>query len=252
MSLSIKNLSQVLGKKRILKNINCQFRSGEVSVISGPNGSGKTTLIKSIMNLYHIEHKTVLLNCVDSKTLSVKERAKKIGYVPQFSRTDFDYSVQEIVQMGRYPYSSPLDFKNDSGVIDNVMELTSITNLSNRKISTLSGGEFQRVLLARALSVEPDFLILDEPYSNLDISHNLEMMKLIKDITYKFNITTVMVLHDLPSIYKFSDYTILMKDGEVAYEGDTKKVIKKESIKDIFNIDISFLKDDQGTTHIVY
>lgn len=252
MSLSVLCLSQTLGKKKILNNISCQFRSGEVSVISGPNGSGKTTLIKSIMNLYHIEDKTVLLNGVDSKTLSVKERAKKIGYVPQFSRTDFDYSVNEIVQMGRYSFSSPLEFRDDSRIINSVMELTSTINLKNRKIKTLSGGEFQRVLLARALSVEPDFLILDEPYSNLDISHNLEMMKLIKDITKRFSITTIMVLHDLPSIYRFSDFTLLMKEGEVVYEGDTSQVITRESIKDIFNIDISFLKDDKGTTHIVY
>lgn len=252
MSLRISKLTQVLDKKVIIKDITESFNNGEISVISGPNGSGKTTLIKSIMSIYPIKNGSVFLDQKDIKRLSIKERARLIGYVPQFSNNDFDYSVEDIVKMGRYPYSSPLNYYSDMEPVKRAMELTEIKELGNRTLKSLSGGELQKVLLARALCVEPDYLVLDEPYSNLDISHNIEMMNLVKRVTKELNITTVMVLHDLPSIYRFSDKVILMKDGEIHYSGRTKDVITKESIKDIFNVDIDFITDNKNITHIVY
>lgn len=251
MSLVVKNLSQVLGNKEIIRNISATFESGKISVISGPNGSGKTTLIKSIMNIHPIKHSNVFLDKRDSKSLSIKERAKLIGYVPQFSNNEFDFTVQEIVEMGRYPYRTAFSYESEKDIINRAMNLTKVSHLQNRSLRSLSGGELQKVLLARALCVEPKYLILDEPYSNLDISHNLEMMKLIKEITKELQITTVMVLHDLPSIYRYSDYTLLMKEGEIIYRGKTEETITKESIKEVFNVNISFVNDENGNSHIL-
>lgn len=251
MSLKVVGLNQILDDTLILKGIEVEFLRGEISIISGPNGSGKTTLLKSIMKLLPVKNKTVYLNKSDINRISIRDRAKLIGYVPQFSNNDFDFSVYEIVEMGRYPFKFQWDMNNNNQAVEKAMDLTNVSNFRDRKISSLSGGELQRVLLARALAVNPEYLILDEPSSNLDISHNIEIMKLIKSITKELNITTIMVLHDLNTIYKYGDKVVLLKKGEIKFEGYTSSVLTVENIKDVFDVKVEFINDSKGLKHII-
>lgn len=251
MSLVIKKLNQILGGVNILNDINLSFEPGEVSVISGPNGSGKTTLIKSIMKLYPINKETIFIHNKDINNLSIRDRAKIIGYVPQFTNSDFDFTVYETIEMGRYPLKFQWNNGDNQKEVYKVMELTGVTHLMDRRINSLSGGELQRVLLARSLVINPNYLILDEPSSNLDISHNLEIMKLIKQVTEDLNITTIMVLHDLNTIFRFADKVILLKNGSVKYNGFSKDVLTRDNIKDIFNVETDFVKDSKGLKHII-
>ncbi len=245
MSLKINTLTVELNSTKIVKKIDFFAKEGEISVISGPNGSGKSTLIKTIMGIHKTPKNKIFIDDIDITDLKTIERAKKIAYISQFNSNNFDYTVREIVEMGRYPHK-------DKKYINESMELTGVRNLENREVSTLSGGELQRVLLARSLAVKPQYLILDEPSSNLDISHNVDIMNLIKDLSRKFNITTIMVLHDLNTIYRYSDSVTLLKDGFINFSGPTKESLTVESIKNVFNVDVDFIVDKSGKTHIVF
>ncbi len=250
MSIKVENLSFSYGKKKILTDISTSFVSGEISVIAGPNGSGKTTLVKSIMTLLEIDKKSVFLNNSDILSYTSIERAKNIGYVAQYSPQDFDFTVYEVVEMGRYPYKKEWNSAKDIEAISRALKLTETTQLKHRSINTLSGGELQRVLLARALAGNPKCLILDEPSSNLDISHNNEMMKLLKVLTKEFNIVTIMVLHDLNSILHYADKIIMLKEGELVIEGDVENVLQPDNIKDIYGVNSQILSDKNGSLHL--
>lgn len=251
MSLLIKNLSFSYGSRQVLSEISTEFKSGEVSIIAGPNGSGKSTLVKIIMNQLHCPKNTIFLNNNDIHNIKSLERAKMVGYVPQQSLYDFDYTVYEIVEMGRYAFKDQYNKELDQKMIDRALLLTDTTEFKSRKISQLSGGELQRVLLARALTVEPEFLILDEPGSNLDISHSVEMMELINNLTKTLKMTTVIIVHDLNAMLHYGDSVLFLKEKNRAIYGSTKSLLTPKTIKEIFNIDTQILQDKNGKKHIV-
>lgn len=251
MSLHINNLSFSYGHNNVLSHITTDFKSGEVSIIAGPNGSGKSTLVKLIMSQLHSPKGSIFLNNRDIHGIKSLERARMVGYVPQHSIYDFDYTVFEIVEMGRYPYKNQYNKELDRKHIERALSLTDVTQFSNRKISQLSGGELQRVLLARALTVEPEFLILDEPGSNLDISHNVEMMELIYSLTKTLNMTTVIIVHDLNAMLHYGDSVLFLKEGRKSLYGSIDRLMNPTIIKDIFNIDTQILEDKNGKKHLV-
>ncbi|OQY40733.1 MAG: hypothetical protein B6229_00975 [Spirochaetaceae bacterium 4572_7] len=251
MSFIIDDLSFSYGHKLILNSINAEFTPGEVSIIAGPNGSGKTTMIRVIMGLLNQKKKSVFIDGKDIQSIPILERAKKIGYVAQHTDHDFDFTVLEVVNMGRYPYKKDWNPKRDLQASYKAMELTDTITFKNRSITTLSGGELQRVLLARALAVEPKYLVLDEPSSNLDISHNNEMMRLIKNITRNLNITTVMVLHDLNSILHFADKVLMLKNGELLLSGSVHNILTPKNIMDIYGVKSQIITDTNENKHIV-
>ncbi len=250
MSLYVKNLSFSYGKRETLKSITADFLPGEITVIAGSNGSGKSTLVKAMITLNNIEKKSVFLKERDILSYSIVDRAKQIGYVAQYMPQDFDFSVYEIVEMGRYPYKKDWDNKKDKVAILDALELTETKELMDRSINTLSGGEMQRVLLARALAGRPKILILDEPSSNLDIKHNIEIMNLIRDLTKRLNITTIMVLHDLNTILHYSDKILLLKSGESLKSGKTKEILTVKNIKETYGIESSIINNEYGTKYI--
>lgn len=251
MSIKVNNLSFSYGNKLILNSLSQEFLPGELSIIAGPNGAGKSTLVKAIMNLIPVKKDTVFLNKKDIHSYSTIDRAKHIGYVAQFMNSDFDFSVYEIVEMGRYPYKKSWNRVKDLKYINRAMELTDTKDLAARTISTLSGGELQRVLLARALAVNPDHLVLDEPSSNLDIKHNIDIMKLIKKLTIELNITTIMVLHDLNTMLHYGDKLVMLKKGEIIISGDMSDALNPENISYAYGINSTIICDENNKKHIV-
>lgn len=250
MSIKIKNLTFGYGKKVILNSISEEFLSGEVSVIAGPNGSGKSTLVKCIVKILKSDRGTIFLDSRDIMTLSDIERAQYIGYVSQNISSDFDFTVYEIVEMGRYAYKKQWNIIEDKRAINNALELTETKSLSDRYVNTLSGGEIQRVLLARALAGRPKILILDEPSSNLDIKHNIEIMNLIRNLTKELNITTIMVLHDLNTILHYSDKVLLLKNGSILKSGNTDLIFTTDNIKKTYGVESCIIIDSSGSKFI--
>ena len=198
MLLKIADLSFSYQSSKILDEVTFEVKSGEFLGVMGPNGSGKTTLLRSISKVLS-PRGTVLIDDRDTEELSKKEIAKKIGFVPQTSNIDFEFMVSELVLMGRTPHMGR--FKSESTpdfeIVEKAIKLTNIQHLSERTFDELSGGEKQRVIIARALSQEPKILLLDEPTVHLDIRCQLEILNLVKNLCEQERIIVISVFHDL-------------------------------------------------------
>ena len=199
IQLKVEELVFYYSAQRILDNINFSAREGELLGIVGPNGSGKTTLLKVINGILKPKVGTVFLSNRNIFEMGEKERAKILASVPQDTYVNFDFTVWDIVMMGRFPYLNRFQWERekDEKVVEYCMKLTNVLHLSERSIREISGGERQRVIIARALAQEPKVLLLDEPTSNLDISYQIEIMDLLRSLSKEKGIIILCAIHDL-------------------------------------------------------
>ncbi|PRR78254.1 putative siderophore transport system ATP-binding protein YusV [Clostridium liquoris] len=251
-SINIENLNCSYGDKVILNNININFEKNKFHSIIGPNGSGKTTLLKNILRVLPVENKCIYIDSKDVNSFKSKDFAKKLSSVPQNTNIDFDFSVMDIVLMGRTPYLKRFESEkeNDIKIVKEAMEMTNTWDLKDKSINELSGGERQRVIIARALSQESEIMLLDEPISNLDIQHQIEILDTIKYLNR--NVTIIAVLHDLNLAAQYSDSLILLKDGKVLSHGAVEEVLTEKNIRDAYNIDAYIMKNPvTGKPHII-
>ena len=204
--LKIKNISFSYESVKALENVDFEAKDGEVLGIIGPNGSGKTTLLRCINRVLKPKVGAVLIDEKDISRLERREIARKIGVVPQHS-TIFPFTVFDVVLMGRFPYMKKFGGENLNGfeAVKNAMKLTGTLHLAERLIDELSGGEMQRVMIARALAQEPDVLLLDEPTLHLDINYQLEVLELVRKITEEKKLITLLVSHDLNLAARYCD-----------------------------------------------
>ena len=232
--LKVNNLKFRIDKKEILKNISFEVPKGSFIGIIGPNGSGKSTLLKNIYRLYKPYSGEILLDNKDIFKMKDKDCAKEIAVLAQESNSQFDFTVEQIVKMGRYPYKSMFEdySKKDLKMVYDMLKKVGLEDYKDRSFSNLSGGEKQRVLIARALVQNTDFLILDEPTNHLDIGYQIQLMDLVKSL----NITTLSAIHDMNLASMYCDYLLVMKDGKIITCGTVKEVITKEMLKDVFGV----------------
>lgn len=239
MSVEISNVSFSYGSKHIIKDISLHVNKGEFVGILGPNGCGKSTLLKNMLKILEPKSGIIKIDNKPIKDYSLKQLAKILGFVPQKSNLNMPLLVEDILYMGRYCHLKN-EFagydKNDTQIVDKIAKMLNVYEFKNRIAHSLSGGEFQRVLLARALVSEPDILLLDEPTSALDLNYALEIMKLCKMLTKKMNILCVMVLHDLNLAGLFCDKIFMLKDGFVKYEGTPKELFTQEILKEVYGL----------------
>ncbi len=264
--LQVKNLKFSIDKKEILKDISFDIEEGSFVGIIGPNGSGKSTLLKNIYRLYKPSSGNIILDNKELSKMKDKECARKIAVLAQEGNSQFDFTVEQIVKMGRYPYKSIFDdySKEDIDMVKEMLCKVGLDDYSERSFTNLSGGEKQRTLIARALVQNTDFLILDEPTNHLDIGYQIQLMDLVKSL----NITTISAIHDMNIAAMYCDYLLVMKDGEIVKYGSVSEVITSEMLKDVFgvnahvglnpinkNIQVSFMHSHQhihgiGEDHI--
>lgn len=245
MELKVENLNVNYGDKKIIKNVNFQINSGEIVTIIGPNGSGKSTLIKAISRCIKPADGNIYLDNADIYRINSKEIARKLAVLPQVKNVSSDISVEELVSYGRFPH---LKFgkrlsKEDSEIVGWALEKTGLTDLRKRFVVTLSGGERQRAWIAMSLAQKPKILLLDEPTTYLDISYQLEVLELVKELNETLGITVAMVLHDLNQAARYSDKILVINKGELCEFGTPDKIIKKCMLKDIFRIDADIYDD---------
>ncbi|GAA0865582.1 ABC transporter ATP-binding protein [Paraclostridium tenue] len=234
LKLQVKNLKFSIDKKDILKDISFDIPKGSFVGIIGPNGSGKSTILKNIYRLYKPDSGKLILDNKDLSTMKDKECAKEIAVLAQESNSQFDFTVEQIVKMGRYPYKSVFEdySKKDIDMVNNMLKRVGLDDYSDRSFSKLSGGEKQRTLIARALVQDTDFLILDEPTNHLDIGYQIQLMDLVKSL----NITTLSAIHDMNIASMYCDYLIVMKDGKIRKCGKVEEVITEDMLKEIFGV----------------
>jgi iron complex transport system ATP-binding protein len=253
-ALEVKNLNFSINSRVILNNICLNIKSGKFCSIIGPNGSGKTTLLKNISTTYKPEVKKIYINGKDVAILKVKELGKHISYVKQGVDIEFDFIVRDIVLMGRIPHMKRLESErqSDIDIAEEAMKLTNILHLKDRNIRQLSGGEKQRVMIARAIAQEGNVLLLDEPTSHLYIYHQFEILDTVKKINKELNTTIVAVLHDLNLAAQYSDYIFIVNDGKLAAQGTPLEVLTEETLRNIYNVEIKILKNsDRGIPYII-
>lgn len=232
--IQVKNLKFSIDNKEILKDISFDVPKGSFVGIIGPNGSGKSTLLKNIYRLYKPSSGKIILDNKDLFTMKDKECAKEIAVLAQESNSQFDFTVEQIVKMGRYPYKSVFEdySKDDLKMVSEMLKKVGLDDYSHRSFSNLSGGEKQRALIARALVQNTDFLILDEPTNHLDIGYQIQLMDLVKSM----KITTLSAIHDMNIASMYCDYLIVMKNGKIKKFGNVEEVITAQTLKEIFGV----------------
>ena len=250
MNIKAENINITLEKNNILKGINIEVDNKEVVGIIGPNGSGKSTLLKCIYRVLKPNDGAILLDEVDIKDMTVKESSKKLAVLSQHNNYNFDFTVKDIVLMGRSPHKKFMerDNKEDYDIVNEALKKVDMLEFKDRSFQSLSGGEQQRVILARALAQQPQCLILDEPTNHLDIKYQLQLMRIVKNL----NIEVIAAIHDLNIAAMYCDRLFVMKDGQIVASGTPQDILTKELIKEIYEIDVDIIKDSKNQTHILY
>jgi len=231
----------------IFEKVNLEIEEGQLLSIVGPNGIGKSTLVKCLTNIYKPDNGVVYLDGKDILTMDARKLAKNLGYVPQIQSNSFSVNVYEVVLLGRRPYIKWKVSCKDEEIIESILERLSLTHLAERPINTLSGGERQKVAIARALAQEPSTLFLDEPTSNLDINHQLEVMKILYELAHNDHKAVVIVIHDLNLAAKFSDYVFLMGHGGIYAAGKPEEVFTTANIQEIYDIEVEIIQTTHGS-----
>ena len=249
MNIKAENINITLEKNNILKGINIEVDNKEVVGIIGPNGSGKSTLLKCIYRVLKPNDGAILLDEVDIKDMTVKESSKKLAVLSQHNNYNFDFTVKDIVLMGRSPHKKFMerDNKEDYDIVNEALKKVDMLEFKDRSFQSLSGGEQQRVILARALAQQPQCLILDEPTNHLDIKYQLQLMRIVKNL----NIEVIAAIHDLNIAAMYCDKIYVLKDGQVIKYGNPKDVLTKELIKEVYEVDAE-LRVDKERVYISY
>ncbi|HEX6594224.1 MAG TPA: ABC transporter ATP-binding protein [Bacillota bacterium] len=239
--IKIEDLVGGYAKKRIINGLNLQINQGEFFVLLGPNGSGKTTLFKLVTGQLPIQHGRISIAGKSLSTLSKIDKAKHIAVLTQEVHISFDFTVEEIVSLGRYPHQKSL-FKrlttDDREVIETVMDMLKINQFRNTPFRMLSGGEKQRVLLAKALAQEPEILLLDEPTNHLDIKHTFQMLDMLKEWQQTKNLTIFAILHDLNVASLYADRVALLHEGNVVDVGDINTLRNETQLEKVYEVQV--------------
>ena len=226
----------------ILDNINLTLEKGEIGILLGKNGSGKTTLFKNILGIEKPESGSILYDGKDLLRLSRRERAGYIAYVPQDIQFG-DLTVYDTVLMGRMAYFGLRAGKEDEKITEEVLNDMGLTELASRNANELSGGERQKIAIARALVQEPKLLIFDEPTGNLDIANEQLILKEAKKVAKEKGIGILTSLHDLNQALDLGTKFFFIKEGKIVYSGGPE-IVTKEVIKEIFNADVEIIEHD--------
>jgi iron complex transport system ATP-binding protein len=232
--LNVDNLSFSYGDADAISDVTLDVKRGEFVGLIGPNGSGKSTVLKSLYRALKPDRGTVMLDGEDLYTLSHKQSAQKLGVVGQENDVPFDFLVEEIVAMGRSPHKKLFDADTpaDRQIVHHALEHLGMESMAKRSYLNLSGGEKQRVLIARVIAQETDFLLLDEPTNHLDISYQLQIF----DFVRRLQVTVLSAIHDLNMAALYCDRLFVLKEGRVVLSGTPESVLTPENIMDVYGV----------------
>lgn len=243
--LDTESLTYMYGNTTVLNEVSLNVKRGEVIGILGPNGCGKTTLLKNLNKNLHPHGGCVLIDGSDIEDISKKAIAQKVGVVPQTNEIRFAFTVRDIVSMGRMPFQDTFRgaSSEDLAIVENAMKQTGVLHMADRLINTMSGGERQRAIIARAISQTPEIILMDEPTLHLDINMQFEVLDLIYKLSKEKGLTVVIVSHDLPMVTRYCDRVVLIHDHKIFAVGTPDEVLTEENMRTVFNIDAILEKD---------
>jgi iron complex transport system ATP-binding protein len=238
--LKINNLSVFYGDRQILYDIQLEVKSGEIVVLLGPNGAGKSTLIRSISGVIPIRKGNIFVDQKDVTSLSTMVRARHISVVPQAVSIPPAFTVWETVLLGRTPYLNFLGQTSakDEAIARQALEQVDVLHLIEKRMNEISGGEQQRVLLARTLAQDTPILLMDEPTTHLDISHQVDLLKLITKQAREKNLTVLIALHDLNLASMFADRIAIVQNGLLCVAGTPRETLTSEIINSVYHVPV--------------
>ena len=251
VKLKVSDLSFGYNGKATLEGISLDVEKGEIVSLVGPNGAGKSTLIKCIDRILKPQKGTVLIDGKEASNMSSKDFSKMMGYVPQSTQEIFPYTVFDIVLMGRRPHIGWRVTRRDVRIVAKTLKFMGIDDFAERYFDELSGGEKQKIAMARAIVQEPEVLLLDEPTSNLDIRHQLEVMKIVQLFVQRGKISAIMAMHDLNLASRFSDKIVMLKDKGIFEVGDPESVLTPENIERVYGVRADVIKDREGRPYVM-
>lgn len=244
--IKISNLTTCYKEQKILNNISFAIEKGSFSAIAGPNGAGKSTFLKALIKMIKSNKNSIFVDDVSIDLLNQKQLAKKISMVPQNGKTEASLSVRETVQLGRYVW-------NDMSKVDQAMETVGIMHLADRIITKISGGEFQMVMLARAICQDAPIIVLDEPVNSLDLWHQLRLLSLLEQLRKEQGKTIICVLHDLNTILHWCTDIFLINKGSLYNYGKPSDILVPKTIKEVFNVDSKLITvQETGKKHLIF
>ena len=252
--IKLENISFSYNKKKeFIQDLSLEFKSGEITTILGPNGSGKSTLLHMMSTYLKPKSGKIYLGDKDLGKLKQKEIAKYISCVYQENEAPDDITVRDLVSFGRNIYSNVKkeDKEENKRMIDFALKATGIEEIQDKKVVNLSGGQKQRAFIAMALAQNTEVLLLDEPTTYLDIYHQIEILEVVKSLNEKYNITIVMVLHDLNQAINYSHNIVIMKNGKLIKQGKATEVLNEQTIKDVYNVSGYIHKEDNEEIYFI-
>ncbi len=235
-AITLTNVSHSFGKRTVLGQLSFSVERGEFFIIIGPNGSGKTTLMKLIAGILRPQKGQIEILGVINRRYTPKALARSVAFVPQRLPVDLPFTVGEAVLLGRAPYQGALGIERqrDSEIAGQAMAFTEVDHLAGSTLDQLSGGEQQRVFIARAICQEPDIMLLDEPTASLDLAHQVKVMDLMEKLKLEKGITVIMVSHDINLAAMYSDRVLLLKNGDIACIGIPPDVLSFEKLESTY------------------
>lgn len=247
MSLDVNDLHYGYGRHLVLDGIDLPIVDGEIIGILGPNGCGKTTLLKNLNRNLSPYEGCVMLDGSDLADMGKKEIARSIAVVPQTNEIRFAFTVKEMVSMGRMPFQGMMSgsTSEDELIIDEAIRKTGLSDYADRHINTMSGGERQRVIIARAIAQTPRILLMDEPTLHLDISMQFDALNLVQKISKDTGMTVVIVSHDLPMVARYCDRIVMLHDHRIHAIGKPEDVLTAENMRTVFNVDAELCVDSK-------
>jgi len=252
-TLEARQISVHRGGRGILHQASVSLVPGELRAVVGPNGGGKSTLLRALAGIWPVAAGDVWLDGKPITKYPRKELARRIAYVPQEQRLDFAFTVEQIVAMGRYPHRGRFsrESEQDRRAIELSLERCDIVHLRRRPVNTLSGGEHQRVLIARSLAVEPQFILLDEPTANLDVEHSLEILELCRVLACGGQ-SVVLATHDLNAVARYATSVVLMQGGQLTDGGGDQQLLDPRNLEKVFGIRAELLSTTDGQPVYVF
>ncbi len=250
MQLDVNDLGYKYTDKDVLKHISFDISDPQLVCILGPNGVGKSTLIHCFNRILSATEGTVLINEKSVNEYSLRELARITGYVPYSAKDSFPMTVVDTVLLGRHPHSSWKSNNDDIRMVYGILKLLDIEDLAMRPFNRLSAGQHQKVMLARGLAQEPQILLLDEPTANLDVKHQMEVSRILHQLSREKQILVVMICHDLNIAAKYADNIILMHEGTIFASGRPADVMTEENIRTVYGVESTVITDE-GRPHVI-
>jgi iron complex transport system ATP-binding protein len=251
MDIVTKEVDVSVPTKRIVNEATIHVNDGEFVGLLGPNGSGKSTLLKSIYRVMKRDSGEILIDDIPLDVMHLRESALKMAVVTQHNYYNFEFRVEDVVMMGRTPHKKAMETDNeeDREIVRNALKKVNMLEFADRAFSSLSGGEQQRIILARALAQQTPCLVLDEPTNHLDIEYQLEVLDIVKSL----HCTALCAMHDLNLAAQYCDRLYVIKDGRIIMEGTPEKVITEDMIQEIYNVKAAVSRHPKtGLLNIAY